>query len=241
MDKVQIVDMISNDASHNDDQQVKALVSYAKVRDITNSDGSVLNERDIHRLLLTMRYNGFDSGLYLHFSMFNHNEDPNCIKFRPTGEKTSSVQGAGGYYSEARTTRHVRKGEALTLHYLENPREVSHATRRKILWDQHRFDIGDEYEYKRFLDATLNQTGHLFNDNERGNHVYKSELVNGNFPLSTREGPEASVDGGEEASDGDNLPATTFNIENSLDDLEDMLVELQAIFKLQDQAKDQDG
>ena len=37
----------------------------------------------------------------------------------------------------------MRAGEALTLHYVENPREVSHATRRRMLWDQHRFDIGD--------------------------------------------------------------------------------------------------
>lgn len=171
-------------------------------------------DRDINRLLLTLRYNGFDSGLYIHFAIFNHNEDPNCIKFRP-GDKSST-------YSEARTTRRVRKGEALTLHYLENPREVSHGTRRKILWDQHRFDIGDEDEYKRFLDANAEKTGHVFNDNERGNGIFESELVRGKFPPSARDGSGDS---------GDDLP--TANIEKSLDDLEDMLVELQAIFGAQ--------
>mmetsp|Transcript_7458 Transcript_7458/g.18496 ORF Transcript_7458/g.18496 Transcript_7458/m.18496 type:complete len:601 (+) Transcript_7458:68-1870(+) len=226
LDRTQIVDMIS-DMNSNEAyiQQVQELVMYAKERSITNSDGSSVDDRDINRLLLTLRYNGFDSGLYLHFSMFNHNEDPNCIKFRPsnyTGTKALATQ-EDGYYSEARTTRHVRKGEALTLHYLENPREVSHATRRKILWDQHRFDIGDEYAYKQFLDVTVVKTGHLFNDNERANQIFQSELVRGSFPPSNREG---SIN---EESD---LP-TTFNIEKSLDDLEDILVELQAIVKMQ--------
>lgn len=123
--------------------------------------------------MLTLRYNGFDSGLYLRFdfAMFNHDEDPNCVKFRPTPEMESTS--SERYYSEAQTTRTVKKGEALTLHYLENPREVSHATRRKILWDQHRFDIGDEYEYRRFLDwETEDDAGNLlFGDNERGNRV----------------------------------------------------------------------
>ncbi|KAL7538918.1 hypothetical protein ACHAXR_011177 [Thalassiosira sp. AJA248-18] len=223
LDRTQIVDMLSDmnsDTSHV--QQVKALVTYANEHKITNSDGSPLDDRDINRLLLTLRYNGFDSGLYLHFSMFNHCEDPNCIKFRPTGENDNNR-----YYSEARTTRHVQKGEALTLHYLENPREVSHATRRKILWDQHRFDIGDEQSYKQFLDMTVIKSGHLFNDNERSNRIFESELVCEKFPSSTRDGSinkEGNVEG--------DLPATS-NIENSLDDLEDMLVELQAMPKLQ--------
>ncbi|KAL9186918.1 hypothetical protein ACHAXT_010638 [Thalassiosira profunda] len=223
LDTIQIIDMMADmnrDASHV--QQVEALLKDAKERNVTNSDGSPLEDRDINRLLLAMRYNGFDSGLYMHFAMFNHSEDNTCIKFRPHGEKSTS-----GYYSEARTTRHVKKGEALTLHYIENPREVSHATRRKVLWDQHRFDIGDEDAYKHFLDSTSDKTGMLFNDNVRGNHIYESELVNGKFPPSSREG---SV--GVDDSEGSDLPATS-NIENSLDDLEEMIVELKAIFMAQ--------
>mmetsp|Transcript_8773 Transcript_8773/g.15502 ORF Transcript_8773/g.15502 Transcript_8773/m.15502 type:complete len:317 (-) Transcript_8773:13-963(-) len=153
--------------------------------------------------------------------MFNHNEDPNCIKFRPTGESMTQQ----GYYSEARTSRHIRKGEALSLHYLENPREVSHATRRKVLFDQHRFDIGGENIYKNFLDMTMTKTGHLFNDNERGNHIFESELVRGIFPSSTREGTNSKEGAGES-----DFPAT-YHIENSLDGLEDILGELQATFK----------
>jgi len=207
LDKIQIVDMMlnMNDAYSADplNQQMKALVTYADKNKLTNSDRSTLGERDIYRLLLTLRYNGFDSGLYLHFSMFNHSEDPNCIKFRPTGEATSQ-----GYYSEARTLRRIRKGEALTLHYLENPREVSHATRRKILFDQHRFDIGGEQDYKRFLDVNMTKTGHLFNDNERGNHIFQAELVKGMFPASSREGGVSDCQ--------------TYHIEKSLDELEDL-------------------
>ena len=79
LDRSQIVDMISdmnsNNASHV--QQVEALVKHAQKHNIKNSDGSPLDDRDINRLLLVLRYNGFDSGLYLHFSMFNHGEDPN--------------------------------------------------------------------------------------------------------------------------------------------------------------------
>jgi hypothetical protein len=157
-----------------------------------------------------MRYNGFDSGLYLHFSIFNHDEDPNCIKFRPSSEGAQQR-----HYSEARTTRYVKKGEALTLHYLENPREVSHATRRKILWDQHRFDIGDGEAFKKFLRLTEDSDA-------RKDAVYQSELVHGSFP-------ESDKTGAKEKSDGD-LPAAC-NIENSLDDLEDMVVELQAILQ----------
>ena len=228
LDRIQIVDLMSEmnkNTSHA--QQVTSLVAYAKEHNITNfSDGSPLDARDINRLLLTLRYNGFDSGLYLHFSMFNHSEDPNCIKFRPSTDEGGEEV---GYYSEARTTRHVKEGEALSLHYLENPREVSHATRRKILWDQHRFDIGDEDDYKQFLDVSFDKTGDVFNNNERGNNIFESELVFGKFPVSTQEG---AVGRGQGTDEADNLPAAS-NIENSLDDLEDMLVELQAIFMVQ--------
>jgi SET domain-containing protein len=88
-----------------------------------NPDSSSLKTMEINRLLLTLRYNGFESGLYLHFSMFNHDEDPNCIKHRPEEESEQKVP---YNFSEARATRFVKKGEALTLHY------------------QHRFDIGDK-------------------------------------------------------------------------------------------------
>ncbi|KAL7487179.1 hypothetical protein ACHAW6_012795 [Cyclotella cf. meneghiniana] len=206
LDLIQIVEMMSTlekDVSFRKDSQ--SLVDFAEERKICNPNGSPFSARDISRMLLALRYNGFESGLYLHFSMFNHDEDPNCIKFRPSNESPTSTQQCK--YSEARTTRFVKKGEALTLHYLENPREVSHATRRRILWDQHRFDIGGEDVFLSYLNSPRN--------------IYEAELVAGKFPPSSRD----------ETTNNDDDPPTTVNIEKSLDDLEDMLLELQAAFK----------
>lgn len=104
---------------------------------------------------------------------------------------------------------------------------MSHATRRRRLWDQHRFDIGDEVGYGRFLDVNSTKTGRLYNDNERGHRIFESELVRGKFPSSTREGndlDDASNDR-DDGRRGDYVP-TTLNIERSLDELEGMLVEL---------------
>jgi hypothetical protein len=113
-------------------------------------------EDDIFRMLLALRYNGFGTGVYVNFAIFNHEENPNCIKFAPE-DKARPM-------SEIRTTRAVKKGEALTLSYLD-PREVSHATLRQHLWDQHRFDIGES------VDASLRQF----------------EVVAGELPNSSRD------------------------------------------------------
>lgn len=238
LDEVQILDMISE--MKQDPQHVKmakSLVSDARKRSLMNSDRSSINEDDVYRMLLTMRYNGFDSGLYLHFSMFNHSEDPNCIKFRPAHMEVGTTNAHltrdhRRQYSEARTTRHVRKGDALTLHYVEGPREVSHATRRRMLWEQHRFDIGEnEYDYGRFLDVNVTETGHKYNDNVRERHIFESELVHGKFPPSAQKGKDLG-DALTEREDGDSDYApTTANIEKSLDELENLLLELRMIFE----------
>jgi len=158
------------------------------------------------------------------------------------------------HYSEARTTRYVRKGEALTLHYLENPREVSHATRRKILWDQHRFDIGVENAYRKFLHLPDDVTFNGISDDDVGGTkdydyddqtnrrraIYASELVNGEFPDSSLEEHKAmgtinnttnSNNGNSKDQDEEEDVTVTSNIEKSLDDLEEMLQELQHIFQ----------
>jgi hypothetical protein len=75
LDEVQIASMMSvmeRDANHVN--AATLLVSFAIERSVTNSDGSPMDMDDLGRMLLAMRYNGFDSGLYLHFSMFNHAE-----------------------------------------------------------------------------------------------------------------------------------------------------------------------
>jgi hypothetical protein len=133
---VQIRGMIEN-LERKYFEALPSLVDLAKVKRFANRDGTTLTVRDIVRLLLALRYNGFESGVYLHLAMINHNCYPNSVKFFPTHS-----------FSEVRTTRHVKAGEALTISYL--PTIMSHASRRHHLWEQHFFDIGgvvsDEYK-----------------------------------------------------------------------------------------------
>ena len=143
-------------SKHQDDALLQQILDLYRQKNILRSDGRQLMEDDIFRMLLALRYNGFGTGVYLNFAIFNHEENPNCIKFAPE-HKAQPM-------SEIRTTRAVKKGEALTLSYLD-PREVSHATRRQHLWDQHRFDIGES------VDASLRQF----------------EVVAGELPNSSRD------------------------------------------------------
>ena len=115
-------------------QDIADLVKIALEKDLCSRDGSALTNIDILRLLLAFRYNGLESGLYLHVAMLNHDDYPNCVKMLPSMSDGPS----GG--SEVRTTREIHAGEVLTISYL--PRVVSHASRRNLLWEQHRFDIG---------------------------------------------------------------------------------------------------
>ncbi len=232
---------INKDPGHHQiQQQVQSLVSYAAQRNIHNTNGSAINCIDIVRLLLALRYNGFDSGLYLHFSMFNHGEDPNCIKFRPVALlSVEEEEDTAVHYSEARTTRYIRKGEALTLHYLENPREVSHSTRRRQLWEQHRFDIGgDGDRYGQHLDGEACRAEYLPQDTTRGRCIFESELIHGEFPNNS----VARVVGGDDENVGSSnildidthtchtavVNDITSNIEKTLDELEDILLDLRA-------------
>jgi hypothetical protein len=134
-EKIQIMDMVKlMEMQWKGSKEMEATLALAKHCE------SSMDEIDIYRILLVMRYNGFGSGIYLHFSMFNHDLDANCIKFQPDGTSGSDTTDR---YSEVRTTKFVKRGQPLTLDYLD-PREQSHATRRRYLWDQHRFDIGSE-------------------------------------------------------------------------------------------------
>ena len=97
----------------------------------SNRDGSPMTQTDLIRILVALRYNALQSGVFLFSAMLNHSDSPNCVKFQPTNERP---------YSEVRTTRSVPAGDVLTISYL--PNIVSHASRRRYLWEQHRFDIG---------------------------------------------------------------------------------------------------
>jgi SET domain len=142
----QIGRMLEHLQSDEDEQQkaeVVKLVRLAKERGVTSKDGSELTGVDILRLFLALRYNGLESGVYRHVAMLNHDCHPNCAKLLPQDDQT---------YSEVRTTRRVLAGESLTISYV--PGLMSHASRRKYLWEQHRFDIGAHIK-KPFLKMEL--------------------------------------------------------------------------------------
>ena len=77
---------------------------------LLNHDGSpLLKQHDLIRILLALRYNGFESGLYLHLAMLNHDTYcPNSVKFADISNKQ---------YSEVRTNQWVQPGQALTISY----------------------------------------------------------------------------------------------------------------------------
>eukprot|EP00551_Chaetoceros_affinis_P010270 CAMPEP_0203681540 /NCGR_PEP_ID=MMETSP0090-20130426/43023_1 /ASSEMBLY_ACC=CAM_ASM_001088 /TAXON_ID=426623 /ORGANISM="Chaetoceros affinis, Strain CCMP159" /LENGTH=546 /DNA_ID=CAMNT_0050550055 /DNA_START=80 /DNA_END=1717 /DNA_ORIENTATION=- len=171
-EKIQVRDMVEiMQMQHSGGRELEKVMDEAKRKKITCSDQNsslkAVDEIDVMRMLLALRYNGFDSGLYLHFAMFNHDDDANCVKYLPENEYSKLNEGKTKIYSEIRTTKFVRKGSALTLHYL-NPREMSHATRRSHIYEQHRFDIGTKME-------------------EHSLELQEMELVNGKFPVSLKD------------------------------------------------------
>ncbi|CAI5729796.1 unnamed protein product [Peronospora destructor] len=82
--------------------------------------------------VLAMQCNAFESGVFLYNAMFNHDCNPNCVKFTP--EDAGPESGV----SEVRVARFIAKGEQLTISYLY-PREQSRENRLKNLWEQFGF------------------------------------------------------------------------------------------------------
>lgn len=126
----QITKMMSDLLSQYSETEISELVELTKDRGIVNSgdqseNSSPLNTRDILRILLAIRYNGLESGIYLHGAMLNHSCHPNCAKLLPQGNQA---------YSEVVTTREVRAGESLTISYV--PHIMCHASRRRHLYNQ---------------------------------------------------------------------------------------------------------
>ena len=122
---VQISKMIQDLKSLYSEAEVSDLVQLAESRKTVNSNQLPLIARDIFRILLAIRYNGLESGIYLYGAMLNHSCHPNCAKLLPQGNQM---------YSEVVTTREVRAGESLTISYV--PYIMSHASRRRYLYNQ---------------------------------------------------------------------------------------------------------
>ncbi|TYZ65398.1 hypothetical protein PybrP1_002475 [[Pythium] brassicae (nom. inval.)] len=80
--------------------------------------------------VFAMQCNAFDSGVFLYNAMFNHDCNPNCVKFTP--------EDAADGVSEVRVAAPVRQGEQLTISYLY-PREQSRARRQRNLQAQFGF------------------------------------------------------------------------------------------------------
>ncbi|TMW60883.1 hypothetical protein Poli38472_000925 [Pythium oligandrum] len=77
-----------------------------------------------------MQCNAFDSGVFLFNAIFNHDCNPNCVKFTPE-ESDPGV-------SEVRVAKQIKKGEPLTISYLY-PREQSRNRRQRNLREQFGF------------------------------------------------------------------------------------------------------
>ena len=143
------VDQSKEIGSHGASSTAEDMTLFQQIRNVlvqlnlTNRDATPIANHDIYRIILTLRYNALQSGLYYNSAMFNHSDVYNCVKFIPTTNTTirPAHVTSCSKYSEIRTTRTVVPGEPLTISYI--PHILSHASRRHYLWQQHRFDIGN--------------------------------------------------------------------------------------------------
>ncbi|RLN92538.1 hypothetical protein BBJ28_00009073 [Nothophytophthora sp. Chile5] len=92
-----------------------------------------LSHDQVLQNVMAMQCNAFDSGVFLYNAMFNHDCNPNCVKFTPEDA------GPEGGVSEVRVARAIGKGEPLTISYLY-PREQSRENRQRNLREQFGFD-----------------------------------------------------------------------------------------------------
>jgi hypothetical protein len=81
------------------------------------------------QVVVGMQCNAFKSGVFLHTALFNHDCNPNCVKFTPLSATD---------VSEVRAARAIQRGEQLMISYL-HPREQSQERRRQQLTKQFGF------------------------------------------------------------------------------------------------------
>eukprot|EP01126_Amoeba_proteus_P004996 TRINITY_DN11646_c0_g1_i3.p1 TRINITY_DN11646_c0_g1~~TRINITY_DN11646_c0_g1_i3.p1 ORF type:complete len:325 (+),score=66.00 TRINITY_DN11646_c0_g1_i3:76-1050(+) len=136
------------------------------IKDLMALGGGV-TEEEIIRLFFVLQMSAFGSGVYLHFSLFNHQCHPNCIKFTPP-ETDLEMK----VCSQVRATRLIKPGEELTISYLD-PCEQTRQRRHRLLANQFGF-IPSDNPVDILKDNLLEKLkdGHLLDD-----HV--KELING--------------------------------------------------------------
>lgn len=84
------------------------------------------------RLLLVMRFNAFDGGIFVAFAMLNHACLPNCAKLLRKGEEGSELV----------AVRDVSAGEEVRISYLA-PMEQPLSVRKVAIEGQHYFSLGN--------------------------------------------------------------------------------------------------
>jgi hypothetical protein len=108
-------------------------VAYLRRQPRADDGAPERSDDEVLRVLLQVRLNAFDSGIYQHLSMLNHACNPNAIKFGTAHDREGR--------SRVAALRRIEIGEEITIHYLHE-RLLSHAGRRQALLEQHFFAIG---------------------------------------------------------------------------------------------------
>ncbi|RHY95482.1 hypothetical protein DYB37_003457 [Aphanomyces astaci] len=113
------------DAAHD---EYTASLTALLARYGRDSDDNAIVRRWL-QVVLGMQCNAFTSGVFLHTAMFNHDCNPNCVKFTP--ESALSV-------SEVRAAKAIKQGDQLFISYVY-PREQSRERRQAQLVRQFGF------------------------------------------------------------------------------------------------------
>jgi hypothetical protein len=100
------------------------------LKELLVSSGTNSTYEELLQNIFAMQCNAFDSGIFLYNALFNHECNPNCIKFSSDNDKQ---------ISEVRVTRKILQGQPLSISYLF-PREQSKETRQEILKKQFGFE-----------------------------------------------------------------------------------------------------
>lgn len=133
---------LSDLASHALHDARQALACTA--RSLTIDVDPPVSEEDALLLLLKVRLNAFESGLYIELALVNHACFPNCAKFGP-GQRVVARPGTanGGSWcdsSEIVAVRPIVAGEEVTISYFAEL-ERSAASRSHLFRKQHFADI----------------------------------------------------------------------------------------------------